>query len=75
MNRFNAEFSYLITYKLLDSKTSKIILNKTVGAYRKGVGKFSSSESYVNLVNSMILEAYMEFITDDEVRKIIKKQA
>ena len=27
---FNAEFSYLITYKLLDSKTSKIILNKTV---------------------------------------------
>ncbi|WP_373777638.1 integrase [Glaesserella sp.] len=70
--RFNAVWTYTINYKIMDAKTSAIILDKDYSADPKTRNKFSITLTHlINDVNEMIYSAYRKFISDHEVKRLL----
>lgn len=72
---FNARWSYLINYQILNSKTSAIELDKDYYADPKTISKFSATiGSLIKDINELIYSAYHKFISDPQTRKLLSEQ-
>lgn len=67
------DFTYIINYKLIDIKTSNVLLDKEyLGDKMRGTNAVPID--LPNAVNDMIASGYNKFITDPDVRKILEKK-
>lgn len=69
---YSVDWTYIINYTLVNTKTSATLLNKDYVADPKKTGKFGLPIDYANAANDMILSGYNKFITDPDVRKILE---
>lgn len=69
---YSTDWTYIVNYTLVNTKTSTTLLNKDYVAEPKKTGKFGLPIDYANAANDMILSGYNKFITDPEVRKILE---
>ncbi|AGO16003.1 hypothetical protein [Glaesserella parasuis] len=69
---YSVDWTYIVNYTLVNTKTSATLLNKDYVAEPKKTGKFGLPIDYANAANDMILSGYNKFITDPDVRKILE---
>lgn len=72
---FNATWSYLINYQIINSNTSSIELDRDYSATPKTVSKFTvTMSSIITDINELIYSAYHKFISDPQTRKLLSEQ-